>query len=191
MSQAATLIGGRCNPYGAETGGPRHVLGGLHGPASAASPGQGLPASVAQGEWPCKRKAEVRCRMVCRCGHKSTNIMELCSWHDEEVWGGEVVAGVTRQVKKIVRAHGHYEEIGKRQAGLCPPCAFPGPFAALYHEQNGLSKLLGLLSQFPGGRQTAEFIRAWQRIEAIGVLFDEASAQGIIHRCPLTLVPVS
>ena len=131
-NRAPTLIGGRCNPYGAETGGPRHVLGGLHGPASAATPGQGLPDNVAQGEWRCAQRAQVRCRMICACGHRG-QVMELCSWHDETNYRGEYTAGKVRQVRETLRVHGHFEEIQKRQSDSCPRCMFPGEYASLYH----------------------------------------------------------
>jgi hypothetical protein len=183
------LILGRCNPYGAETGGPRHVLGGLHGPASARTPGQGLPDNVAQGEWSCTQPAVVRCRMTCQHGHVG-QVMQLCSWHDEDTWATQMVAGTARRVKGTTRVRGHYEEITRRQAGFCPPCAFPGDFAALYKEHAALSSHLGMLQQ-AGLTRTPQFRAAYTRIEAIGVQFDEAAAQGIVHRCPLILVPVS
>lgn len=189
MNAAPAILTGRCNPYGAETGGPRHVLGGLHGPASAASPGMGLPEAVAQGEWRCDQPAVVRCRMTCACGHRGQE-MQLCSWHDETAYSGEWVAGTLRQVKRTERVRGHYEEISRRQAGFCPRCGFPGEFAALYKEHAALSSHLGMLKQL-GLVRSPDYVRSFQRIEAIGVLFDEAYQQGIVHRCPLTLIPVS
>lgn len=184
-----TLIGGRCNPYGAETGGPRRILGGLHGPASAESPGMSLPASVEQGEWPCQQRAQVRCRMICRCGHKG-QIMELCSWHDEDNYRGEFVAGTFRQVRETVRQRGHFEEIQRRQADLCPRCAFPGEYAALYKEFHEWGNTLAMINAAGGWRsRRAVAVRAY--LENIGAKFDEGRAAGIIHNCPLTLTPVS
>ena len=81
---AATLLLERCNPYGAETGGPRMVMGGLYGPGSARTPDDTLPVNVQQGEWLCPQQAQVRVKMTCRCGHTG-RIMALCSWHDEYV----------------------------------------------------------------------------------------------------------
>ncbi len=101
------LLLGRCNPYGAETGGPKRVLGGMYGPASAATPGMDLPENVAQGEWLCQQQAVVRARMTCQCQHKG-QVMELCSWHDETVYSGEYTAGVIRQVKKTIRQRGAF-----------------------------------------------------------------------------------
>ena len=132
MAVAPAFILGRCNPYGAETGGPKHVMGGLHGPNSARvdTPDvPGLPEAVVQGEWACHQPAQVRVRMVCRCGHTGA-VMDLCSWHDEPGGHSEFVAGVTRWVSEPVRVRGHYEEISRRQAGACIRCLFPGEYAA-------------------------------------------------------------
>ena len=185
--QGGTLVGGRCNPYGAESGGPRHVLGGLSGPGSARTEGMHLPEAVAQGEWACSNRAEVRCRMYCRCGHKG-QVMELCSWHDETVFSAEFVAGTTRQVSKTVRTRGHFEEIQRRQSALCPACAYPPPFAELAKEVQGWQAVLG--------QYWAAGPRAWltpgaqslrTRIDDAGKLMDQAIKAGIIHQCPLTL----
>jgi len=186
---APGVILGRCNPYGAESGGPKRILGGLYGPASARTDDMHLPESVAQGEWPCERRADVRCRMVCRCQHRG-QVMDLCSWHDDTVYGGEMVAGVLRQVSRKVRQHGHFEEIQKRQAGSCPACLFPPPYGDLMKEvqawQADLSRLY-----YAGRWRTplAQEIRI--KVDDAGKLMDLARAQGIIHNCPLELIPVS
>lgn len=196
----ATLVGVRCSPYGAETGGPRRVLGGLYGPRSAETPGMLLPPNVEQGEWSCPWPAEVRVRMTCRHGHTG-QIMNLCSWHDEPTFRGEMTAGEIRQVRTTVRVRGHYEEIQRRQAGFCPPCGWPDArsspnrvdYAALQKEWEGIGQSLHAL--YYGGD-----LRDWysplskslqQRREDIGKMFDEARVLGIVHNCPLTLVPVS
>jgi hypothetical protein len=183
------ILLGRCDPYGAESGGPKRVLGGLYGPRSAETPGMGLPANVAQGEWICTRQAEVRVRAVCVHGHKGQPV-ELCSWHDEYSYTSEVVAGQFRQVRKTVRMHGHYEEIQKRQCGPCPRCLFPPPYAELYKEVQGWqAELAWWLQAGLWGDPGAQSLR--QRIEDAGKMMDAAHAAGIIHNCPLTLVPVS
>jgi hypothetical protein len=185
----SALLTGRCNPYGAETGGPKRILGGLHGPASAATPGMDLPESVAQGEWPCRQPAQVRCRMICQCGHKG-QVMQLCSWHDEDNWRGEMVAGQFRQVREKLRVRGHFEEIQRRQAGLCPRCAFPGDYAALYHEVNRWqNELSGCWAAGMWRTPRAAMLR--QAVEDACARFDEGRALGIIHNCPLTLVAIS
>lgn len=188
----AVLLG-RCNPYGAESGGPARVLGGMYGPNSAATPGRDLPLNVAQGEWACTRPAEVRCRMVCRCGHKG-QVMELCSWHDETVAGGEMVAGTFRQTTRVVRVHGHYEEIQRRQSDTCPRCVLPttrdGDYAALYKEFEAQAQQLADY-QARGLWNTPAAAALRQEQEDIGKEFDRARAAGIIHNCKLTLEQVS
>ena len=192
VSQAPAVLLGRCNPYGAETGGPRHVMGGLHGPASAALPEEampGLPEAVAQGEWVCRNPAQVRVRMVCRCGHTG-NIMELCSFHDEDRYAGEIVAGTYRRVKTVVQAPGHFEEISRRQAGACIRCLYPGEYAEWYKSLFAWQEELAMLRD-TGRWHARRAYEVRQKIEDIVKQFDAGNADGTIHRCPMTLVPVS
>jgi hypothetical protein len=187
-----TLIGGRCNPYGAETGGPKRVLGGLHGPGSARVDTEdvpGLPESVIQGEWICRYPAVVRVRMVCRCGHAG-DIMSLCSWHDETSYSGEYVAGTIRRVASTTRVHGHFEEISKRQTGACTRCLYPGQFAADYKEILAWQNELGMLREL-GEWYSPRAASVRQKIEDIVAGFDAANADGTIHRCPMQLIQVS
>jgi hypothetical protein len=196
----AVLVGRRCNPYGAETGGPRRLLGGLYRGASAATPGMDLPAAVAEGEWRCEQPAQVRVRMVCEHGHTG-QVMELCSWHDEAVFKADYVAGTFRQVRDTVRVRGHYEEIARRQSGFCPPCGFPDSrssrnridYAALQKEWEANGQSLHALYYGPDRRDWYSPLSKslQQRRDDIGRLFDEGRALGIIHNCPLRLVPVS
>jgi hypothetical protein len=191
---AAAFVGRRCNPYGAESGGPRRILGGLHGPNSAridTDEVPGLPQNVIEGEWNCPNLAQVTVRMICACQHQGQR-MELCSWHDETYWHGELVAGKVRRVKAVRRVHGHYEEIGRRQAGACPRCLFPGRFAELYKAQFAWQQELSMLADAgPLGwhSERADYVRG--KVEEIREEFDRGNASGEIHRCPLKLVPVS
>lgn len=190
----AALIGRRCNPYGAESGGPQRVLGGLHGPRSAENPPDampGLPDSVAQGEWVCPQLAVVRCRMICGCGHQG-GVMELCSWHDETVYGAEFVAGTSRVTTKTVRSMGHYEMIGRRQAGACPRCLFPGQYAEWYKALQVRQEELALLRD-RGMWYSSRAVHVRSVIEDIVAQFDagQQAAGGPIHRCAMKLVPVS
>ena len=186
---APGVILGRCNPYGAESGGPRRVLGGLYGPGSARTDDLHLPENVAQGEWSCTRRADVRCRMVCRCGHRG-QVMELCSYQDDTVWHGEFTAGVTRQVSETVKTRGHFEEIQRRQSGTCPACVYPPPYGELAKEVQAWQAQLSAYWMANKWRSTAaQLLRT--RIDDAGKLMDMARAAGIIHNCPLTLVPVS
>jgi hypothetical protein len=190
--QRGTLLLGRCNPYGAETGGPRRVMGGLHGPASAtldpaAMPG--LPANVAQGEWSCPQPAQVRVKMICACGHVG-DIMELCSWHDEISYRTEHVAGTFRRIPENVRVRGHYEEIQRRQAGACIRCLYPGHYAEEYKSMFAWQQELAYLRDY--GQWYSErgsYVRG--KIEEIVARFDEGNADGTIHRCPMKLEQVS
>lgn len=200
---AATLLLERCNPYGAETGGPRRLMGGLYGPNSArSSPELELPLSVEQGEWPCDRPAEVRCRMVCRCGHKG-QVMALCSWHDEVNYHSERVGDKLVPTYDTVRVHGHFEEIQRRQSSFCPKCGYPDArqsgngidYAALQKEWDSIGASLTAGWGQAGYRSdyfwTPRVRGLQQRRDDIGKTFDEGRALGIVHNCSLRLVPVS
>ena len=201
---AVTL--GRCNFSGAETGGPKRILGGLYGPNSARLPDApeyaGIPENIMQGEWPCPWPAAVRIRMICRCEHRG-QVTALCSWHDEDNWRGEYVAGAIRQVRETVRVRGHFEEIQRRMSDFCPPCGWPDAsrsgngidYAALQKEWDSIGSALHASWQASGGSMTFFHLpRArslQQRRDDIGRMFDEGRELGVIHNCPLTLVPVS
>jgi len=194
MSSALAAPGiklGRCDPYGAESGGPRRVLGGLYGPNSARTEGMHLPENVEQGEWACDQPAVIRCRMVCGHGHTG-QVMQLCSWHDDTVYHGEMVAGTIRRVSGTVRQRGHFEEIQRRQSGSCPACLFPPPYAELAREIMGWQA--ELTAHFMAGKRSwysPAAVTLRQRVDDAGQMMDLARQQGIIHNCPLTLVPVS
>jgi hypothetical protein len=64
-----SVITQRCNIYGHETGGPKHLLGGLYG-----------PEYEGQHKWVCENPAVLRARMMCAKGHKG-QIMNLCREH--------------------------------------------------------------------------------------------------------------
>jgi len=190
---AGTLLLERCSPYGAETGGPRHVMGGLYGPGSAATPDDTLPLNVQQGEWLCRNQAQVHAYLICGCGHKG-RVMALCSWHDEISEHGEMVAGTVRKVTSVVRQRGHYEEIQRRQAGACIRCLYPAQdgrdFAAAHKAIEAWQGELAYLNDL-GAWHSAQARAARQKIEDIVASFDEGIARGIIHRCPMRLVQVS
>lgn len=190
---AGTLLLERCNPYGAETGGPRHVMGGLYGPGSAQTPDETLPLGIQQGEWTCPQQAQVHAYLVCKCGHHGRT-MALCSWHDEINWHGEMVAGTIRQVSQIVQTRGHFEEIQRRQAGACIRCMYPArdgrDFAAEHKNIEGIQGELAYLWD-RGAWRSAQAVRARQKIEDIVATFDEGIARGHIHRCQMRLIAVS
>lgn len=70
------LLTARCDPYGAESGGPKHLLGGMHG-------------ADAMGHimWGCENRADGRWIMVCQCPHehKSATPRPLCLAHVAEI----------------------------------------------------------------------------------------------------------
>jgi hypothetical protein len=190
---AGTLLLERCNPYGAETGGPQRVMAGLYGARSAATPDDTLPLNVQQGEWLCPQQAQVRVKMTCRCGHAG-RIMPLCSWHDEITEHGEMVAGTIRKVAGVIRVRGHFEEIQRRQAGACVRCMYPASggrdFAAAHKTIEAYQGELAYLHDL-GAWYSAQARNARQKIEDIVASFDEGIARGIIHRCPMRLIAIS
>lgn len=186
---AGTLLLERCNPYGAETGGPKRVMGGLYGAGSAATPGMDLPDSVAQGEWTCAQQAQVRAYLICGCGHRGQP-MPLCSWHDEIVDHAEFVGGVTRRVSDVIRVRGHYEEIQRRQAGACVRCMYPGDFAAAHKTIEAYQGELAYLYDI-GAWYSSQARAARAKIESVVASFDEGIERGQIHRCPMRLIQVS
>lgn len=183
------LLLGRCNPYGAETGGPRHVMGGLHGPASATLPDPTMPEAIRQGEWTCPYPAVVRVRMTCRCDHTG-RVMDLCSWHDEASVHAEMVGGQLRKVRDIVKVRGHYEEIQRRQAGACIRCLYPGQHAEAYHSLLAWQGELAYLRD-RGAWHSARADSVRDKITDIVAAFDRGNASGEIHRCPMRLIAVS
>jgi len=191
---AGTLLLERCNPYGAETGGPRRVMGGLYGPGSARTLDDTLPENVQQGEWVCPQQAQVHAFLICAHEHKGP-VMALCSWHEEIVEHAEMVAGTTRKVADVVKVRGHYEEIQRRQAGACVRCLYPSvpggrDFAAEHKQIEAIQGQLAYLNDV-GAWYSARAQGLRQRIEDIVATFDEANARGIIHRCPMRLIQVS
>ena len=149
----------------------------------------GLPDNVAQGEWACKQPAVIRVKMECRCGHTG-RVMALCSWHDEDYFHGEVVAGTTRRVRDSRRVHGHYEEISRRGAGACTRCLFPGEAPQWHRSIEAWQNELGYVMETrPHDSRRQNYIK--QQIEALVVKFDEANASGAVHRCPMLLIAVS
>jgi len=191
---AGTLLLERCNPYGAETGGPQRVMAGLYGARSAATPDNTLPLNVQQGEWTCPQQAQVRVRMTCACGHTG-RVMALCSWHDEIVEHAEMgPGGTTRKVRDLIRVRGHYEEIQRRQAGACVRCMYPAgagrDYAAAHKAIEAWQGELAYLNDM-GAWHSAQARSARQKIEDLVATFDEGIARGLIHRCPMRLIPVS
>jgi hypothetical protein len=74
MTGAPAILVGRCNPYGHATdAGPRHLLGGVYG-----------PAYEGPTKWACEQPATGRYRMECQYGHRG-QVMPLCLPHRIEI----------------------------------------------------------------------------------------------------------
>jgi hypothetical protein len=71
--QGVAVVTRRCNPYGHETGGPRHLLGGVYG-----------PEYEGKTKWVCKEAVTLRARMMCPHGHRG-QVMDLCMQHAIEI----------------------------------------------------------------------------------------------------------
>jgi hypothetical protein len=69
----AAIVTARCNPFGHETGGPKHLMGGVYG-----------PEHEGPQKWHCENPAVVRARMMCELGHKG-QVMNLCRSHAIEI----------------------------------------------------------------------------------------------------------
>ncbi len=73
----------RCNPYGYATdAGPRHLMGGMYGPAYAGK--QTTERDGIHGPAVCERPADRRARLTCDRGHAGP-VMDLCAWHAQEI----------------------------------------------------------------------------------------------------------
>lgn len=64
----------RCDPFGFESGGPKHLEGGFYG-----------MESLGPHLWHCTARADARYRYVCRCGHKGKK-QWLCNGHVRSVF---------------------------------------------------------------------------------------------------------
>ena len=73
MTAAPAILTRRCNPYGHESGGPKHLLGGLYGAEYEGAM-----------KWVCQNSATLRVRMACRCMHVG-QVMEICQGHAIEI----------------------------------------------------------------------------------------------------------
>jgi hypothetical protein len=164
VTAGAAVITRRCNPYGHETGGPRHLLGGLYG-----------PEHEGPQKWHCENPAEVRCRMKCAFGHRG-QIMNLC--------------------------RSHAIEIQRRQADLCPKCAWPPAAVGINEAMNYLQReitalaaqgeMAGLLVAGSGTLVPAGRMRQLTRqLEQHQEQMTELWRSGAIKKTPLRLEEIS
>lgn len=163
----AVLLRQRCNPYGREDDRIR-LLGGLY-PEHRAS-------ALALEMGFCPRPAEGVYRMVCDCGHQG-QAMPLCGPGRMQDARGEWYP-----------TPGHVASIQRRQAGLCPPCAFPPvarELAEAMERRQADAYRAGQLGHYRAAAQLAA------AVEDMRAAMDELTALGIIHKCQLRLVEVS
>lgn len=157
------LLKQRCDPYGAET--RIQLMGGLYG-----------ENYLGRHMWHCDREAAATYRMTCRCAHRGQP-MPLCG------------PGLVRGGDGLWFPHpGHAYQISRRQAGLCPKCAWPAE--AVQHHEAGQHFERELRAALMTGNRDAE-ARIKQAMLDAGAALQELNDRGIIHRCPLRLVEVS
>ena len=161
------VITRRCDPYGAESGGPKRLLGGVYG-----------PEYVGPHMWNCERLADARYRMICRCGHRGQP-MWLCG------------PGLVNDEQGIPYFHpGHVAEFSKRSSDLCPVCVFP-PEARQWSEvaERSQSELVTLEQIGYVNSPQARSLR--RQVADASARLDELNASGRIHKCHLTLTEIS
>lgn len=90
----------RCNPYGHETGGPKHLFGGLF-------------SSAAEGpyKWTCQSRADGRYVMYCPAGHTGP-VIELCYAHVYMI--GKRMAGVCTRCAMPEEAREVWEDLQRQ-----------------------------------------------------------------------------
>lgn len=155
-AEAPGIIVVRCNPFGHTTGrggdrGPRHLMGGLYGPAYEGAK-----------KWYCPNPADGRYRMTCACGHRGQE-MPLC--------------------------YSHVAMIGRRMAGICPPCVMP-PEALALHQRIQAAQA-GAVMLMRGGADRETIARAVSEADQLGLMMTELVERGIAHRCRLMLTEIS
>jgi hypothetical protein len=101
---SAAIVSARCNPYGHETGGPRHLMGGVYG-----------PAYEGEHKWVCHNIAVVRARMICPLGHRGQEML-LCRPHAIEIQARQ--SGLCTRCAWPPEALMHNEAIEKWQQEL-------------------------------------------------------------------------
>lgn len=164
----ATLLYGRCDPYGHESGGPRRMLGGLYG-----------PEYEGRYKWTCERKAEGRYRMICQCGHVG-QAMALCG-----------PGTVTNKVSGLAYHHpGHVAQLSERASDLCPRCAFPPGAAELTQLADRAQHTVKTLESMGLGA-SPQAMRALKVMQSAQGRLDGLRLVGAIHNCRLKLVEVS
>lgn len=162
------LLTARCDPFGAES--RIRLLGGIYD-----------ESMVGRIMWHCANRAEARYRMVCRGGDYGTR----------DAPGGPV-AGFTcpggHRGQEMALCADHRREIAKRQAEMCPACAYPPAARELAAELEGLQRALSSAEVVWDFRRAAQIAARMDDLQAV---MTEMRDQGRVHKCPLELVEVS
>ena len=162
------LLTARCDPYGAES--RIKLLGGIY------------PEShVGRIMWHCDRAAEARYRMQCRGGDYGTRMAP-----GGPVTGYSCPGGHRGQVMALCSEH--RREIAKRQAGLCPACAYPPGARAIAAELEQCQRALTSVEAIWDFKRAAQLAG---RMDDLQAAMTELRDRGAIHQCPLELVEVS
>lgn len=162
------LLTARCDPYGAES--RIQLMGGLY-PESYNGP----------RHWHCSERAEARYRMICTGGAYGAVTLQ------QSVRTGFVCPGGHKgQIMPL--CVGHCREIARRQAGLCPACAYP-PMARVLTTR--LEEMQPELLRLQAIGDMARLAKATALFDDLRGQMDELAARGIVHKCPLRLIEVS
>lgn len=163
------LLTARCDPYGAES--TISLLGGMY-PQN----------QVGRIMWHCEKAARARYRLICTGGTYGGRLAA-----DGGLVAAYVCEGGHRGVVMPL-CDDHVRSISRRQAELCPRCAFPPEVrevaAALQARQADMH------SAFQLGYLVAA-AKLGAAVEDLQAQMNDYSLRGIVHRCPLRMKEVS
>lgn len=168
MTGNTGLLTARCDPYGAES--RIQLLGGIH------------PEShVGRIMWHCDRPAVARFRMVCQGGVYGQRVAAD---------GGQLAAytcpgGHRGQIMPLCKDH--RVEIARRQAGLCPACAYPEQAREPAAQLEQVQRAMAAVPPWDLPRRA----RLTSLHDQLAARMTELTQRGIVHRCPLKLIEVS
>jgi len=123
------------------------------------------PAAYEGGKkWYCANRVDGRYRMTCQCDppHRGQE-MPLC--------------------------YAHVAMIGRRMAGVCPPCVMPPAALELHQRINAAQAGVTLLMRRGAPREVVAAGVA--EVDGLSAMMTELVLRGIAHKCRLTLAEVS
>lgn len=170
MSGNSGLLTTRCDPYGAESA--IKLLGGMY-PEN----------QVGRIMWHCSNRAVGRFYMECIGGRYGTR-----TTGSGLLEAGYVCDGGHRSSDSMPLCVAHRKSIARRQADLCPACAFPARAREL--QQALESRQADMHTAFQSGLLVAA-AKLGAAMDDLMMQMNELSQLGIIHRCPLRLIEVS